>query len=64
MMNSLRHRLLGFVLVVVMSLAAVLTAVAYLHAYAAAEVEVRNTISQITSNKVAFISEWLTSSPA
>ena len=44
MMNSLRHRLLGFVLIVVMTLAAVLTAVAYLHAYAAAEVEVRNTI--------------------
>lgn len=31
---------------------------AYLHAYAAAEVEVRNTISQITTNKVAFINEW------
>ena len=61
MMNSLRHRLLGFVLIVVMTLAAVLTAVAYLHAYAAAEVEVRNTISQITTNKVAFISEWVSS---
>ncbi len=61
MMNSLRHRLLAFVLLVVAGLAAVLTTVAYVHTYAAAEEGVRHSISQATANKVAFVSEWVSS---
>ncbi len=59
MMNSLRHRLLAFVLLVVTGLAAVLTTVAYVHTYAAAEEGVRHSISQATASKVAFVSEWV-----
>ncbi len=61
MMNSLRHRLLAFVLLVVTGLAAVLTTVAYVHTYAAAEEGVRHSISQATASKVAFVNEWVSS---
>ena len=59
MMNSLRHRLVFFVLLVVTVLAAVLTTVAYQHTYAAAEAGVRQNIAATTANKVAFINEWV-----
>jgi methyl-accepting chemotaxis protein len=59
MINSLRHRLVFFVLLVVTVLAAVLTTVAYQHTYAAAEAGVRQNIAATTANKVAFINEWV-----
>ncbi len=59
MMNSLRHRLVFFVLLVVTVLAAVLTTVAYQHTYAAAEAGVQQNIAATTANKVAFINEWV-----
>ena len=59
MMNSLRHRLVFFVLLVVTVLAAVLTTVAYQHTYAGAEAGVRQNIAATTANKVAFINEWV-----
>ncbi len=59
MINSLRHRLVFFVLLVVTVLAAVLTTVAYQHTYAGAEAGVRQNIAATTANKVAFINEWV-----
>ena len=59
MLNSLRHRLLAFVLLMVLCLAAALTSVAWLHARQTAETAVRQSIERVAADKAAFIQEWL-----
>ncbi|WP_374334516.1 methyl-accepting chemotaxis protein [Leeia sp.] len=60
-MSSLRSKLVSFVLILILFLSMLLCGVAYWQSRSALETEIKAEISQSASNKVSFVTEWVSS---